>query len=364
MPAVALLLVAVTAFAVACGGGDAGTASGDDSDEIVLTGPDRPAATPDMGTAPIPSGGGAATSARRRALQRALDSAVGEAAALGGAVEAAVVLDRGAALTAAAPGDPEQPMRAWSMSKVLTAIALLRANGWGEDAGRALSGEAGDAMTGALVRSENCRQRRVVLELQRAAGGGPADALAALAETAEIAGASVAMADKPEPPEPICHPFLDTQRELADSRAPGLLLGTSTWTVASAARLAYALGDGRYGAALSTHVLELLRAPKQPSREAPPGDYTAALDWGAGRALAALRPAYKAGWGGTLQGRFLAGQLAVVELPGDGVAGIAVAFHPDTQPPKDDPGLTAGPDAVETVMAAVAAQLDAGATRR
>ena len=357
---IAVLLLAATAFAFSRNG-----ESGDDGGgEIVLTGPADLDAAPAATTTSAAAAENRPASESRRRLQRALDSAVGEAAALGGAVEAAVVLDGGTTLVAAEPGEPERAMRAWSMSKVLTAIALLRAQGWGERPGRSLSSEAEEAMTGALVRSENCRQRRMVLELQQAAGGTPADALAALADTAGIAGASIEMVEAPERPEPICHPFLETQRQIADPLAPGLLLGTSTWTVASAARLAYALGDGRYGAALTERLLALLREPKLPSRESPAGDYTAALDWGAGSALVDLQPAYKAGWGGTLQGQFLVGQLAVVQMPGGGVAGIAVAFHPDTQPPKDDPGLTAGPTAVETVMAAVGAQLETASTRR
>jgi hypothetical protein len=133
---------------------------------------------------------------------------------------------------------------------------------------------------------------------------------------------------------------------------PALLLGTSTWTVSDAVRFAYALGHGEYGRA-GTEVMTLMREPKLPSGEAPPGDHTADPDWGAGKALASYRPAYKAGWGGVQHGNFLAGQIAVFDLHGRTVA-VAAMFHPSEQPDRDDPGRTAAPRAVETMFAAVA----------
>ena len=95
-----------------------------------------------------------------------------------------------------------------------------------------------------------------------------------------------------------------------------------------------------------------MRTPKLPSREVPPGELTAPLEWGAGTALAGLEPAYKAGWGGSLNGNFLAGQVATVALPGGNHLSLAVMFHPNRQPSRDDPGITAAPAAIEAVMRA------------
>src|SRR4029453_5078416 len=86
--------------------------------------------------------------------------------------------------------------------------------------------------------------------------------------------------------------------------------------------------------------------------EVPSSEFTADLDWGAGRALAELDPAYKAGWGGTLQGAFVAAQGAAAGLPDGGTRAPGGAFHPAAPPSRDDPGLTAGPAAIESVMRA------------
>jgi hypothetical protein len=135
---------------------------------------------------------------------------------------------------------------------------------------------------------------------------------------------------------------------------PTLLLGTSTWRISDAVRLAHALAQRTtYGGALSDEVLGLMEAPKYQSREAAPGELTAPLRWGAGVAFNGLRPAYKAGWGGIQQHKFLAGQLAVVSLPGGHHLAVAVMFHPDREPIRDDPGLTVAPRAIETVMRAI-----------
>ena len=90
-------------------------------------------------------------------------------------------------------------------------------------------------------------------------------------------------------------------------------------------------------------------APRQPPR---PG----------GRERPARRPQplgelSRAPWGGTRQGKFLAGQIALVQPPSGRPLALAVAFHPDVQPPTDDPGRTAAPRGVELVMEAVQAAL-------
>jgi hypothetical protein len=240
---------------------------------------------------------------------------------------------------------PSRYMRMWSMSKVATMIALLRVLGWGNRPGRATSPEVDRALRGAITRSENCRQRRVVLELQRLAGG-VASARRAMAGVFARAGGRARIATEVEAPEPQCIAFLRSQVEIPDPLAKTLLLGTSTWRASDAVRLAHALAIGAYERAISARVLTLMSAPKRPSRESPPGEFTAPLEWGAGLAFAGLDPAFKPGWGGSLNGNFLAGQLAVVPIAADDHLSIAVMFHPDAQPSRDDPGITAAPRAL------------------
>jgi len=300
--------------------------------------------------------GGGVDVVQRARLARALERGVHRAAGLDGSVEAGVMLSpwRDPLVVTSEPGGEQRLVRAWSLSKVFTAVTLLRKLGWGHRPGTPPTPEVEAALAGALTRSENCRQRRLVLELQRLAGGTPQAARTALAETLSHAGAHVRIAAEAAPPEPVCVGFLQTQGGLENPLASGLLLGTSTWRIGDAVRFVHALDTGRYGKAVSKRVLSLMREPKAISRETPEGDFTADRNWGAGRALADFAPAYKAGWGGALQRRFIAGQLASVELPGGGMAAVGVMFHPHSQPPKDDPGLTKAPSAVETVMSALA----------
>jgi hypothetical protein len=129
-----------------------------------------------------------------------------------------------------------------------------------------------------------------------------------------------------------------------------LLLGTTTWTPSDAARFAYALGAAKFGRAISQELLRLMRKPKRRSEEATPIDYTASLSWGAEDAFRGTQPAYKSGWGGTQQGRFLVGQITVVRLPDQSPLGISVMFRPDVQPVRDDPGLTQGPVAITEAL--------------
>ena len=180
--------------------------------------------------------------------------------------------------------------------------------------------------------------------------GGAEAARAALAEVFRRSGATARIGIESEAPESICLPYLETQTEIADPFAPALLLGTSTWRIEDAVLLMHALATERFGASVSERVLGLMREPKGTSSEVPPGELTAALDWGAGRAFAGLRPAYKAGWGGALNGDFLAGQIALVRLPGGERLTIAAAFHPNGQPSRDDPGITVAPEAIELIM--------------
>lgn len=299
---------------------------------------------------------------REARLERALRAGVASAAGLGGEVEAAAMFDGSTEplVATSEPNGAERFMRLWSISKVATMIALLQRLGWGERHGEIPSNEVLEALSGAMIRSENCRQRRVVLELQRAAQGIP-ETRRALAEEFESIGAQFQPGSQVAPPEAICLPFLRQQVEIPEPLGPALLLGTSRWRVGDAVRLAHALAVGTFGKAISAQVLDLMGAPKQPSRESKAGELTAPLDWGAGRVFADLGPAYKAGWGGSLNGNFLAGQIVVVPLPGNQHLSLAVMFHPDTQPERDDPGITVAPEAIEAVMQTVRVELGVSA---
>lgn len=305
-------------------------------------------------------GDDAAVRAERRAVAGALRRGVEHAAELGGEVEAAAVLGSWPAPVVAAsePGGKERWMRMWSMSKIVTAVALLRAEGWGEDPGEELSQEVEESLQAAVTRSENCPQRRIVVELQHSLGDSPQRARRAFAEVVRIAGGEARVGGEVAPPDPACLEFLEGQREIPEPLAPALLLGTSEWRVEDAARFVQALGEDAYGEAISRYLLGLMREPKKHSREALPGEFTAPLDWGAGRALSRFDPAYKAGWGGTQQGSFLAGQMALLTLPGGGLAALAVMFHPARQPSIDDPGLTGAPAALAAVMGSFGRELE------
>ena len=282
-----------------------------------------------------------------------LQHGVDAAAALGGTAEAAIMLDgwRTPIIASSEARGEARFMRMWSMSKVATMVAVLRGLGWGRRGGRPISPELDEALHGAITRSENCRQRRVVLELQRLSGG-VTDAREALQAVFHDAGAEVSVGTQVAPPEENCIEYLSTQTDLAEPLAPALLLGTSTWRIGDAVRLVHALSLDTYGVAISHEVLGLMRLPKQPSREVKSGELTAPLDWGAGESLPEGTP-YKAGWGGSLNGNFLAGQMALPDLPGIGRAAFVAAFHPDEQPPRDDPGVTAAPEALNAIFSSV-----------
>jgi hypothetical protein len=341
---VTLLAVAAIAAAVAgylYGSGDSGSS---------------PAASGRSRSVSAHSGNDAAVrreTAGRSRLGAELQRGVDAAAAKGGTAEAAIMLDgwRTPAIAGSEADGAGRFMRMWSMSKVATMVAVLRGLGWGAQPGTPVSPELDAAFEGAITRSENCRQRRVVLELQRLSGG-IAAAREALQSVFESAGAEVRVGTQVAPPEENCIDYLKSQSDLAEPLAPALLLGTSTWRIGDAVRLVHALSLGVYGPTISARVLGLMRLSKQASREVPPGELTAPLDWGAGESLP-VGTAYKAGWGGSLNGNFLAGQIALADLPGTGRAAIAVAFHPDQQPPRDDPGITAAAAALDAVFSAL-----------
>jgi hypothetical protein len=291
--------------------------------------------------------------AQRTRLAADLQHGVDAAAALGGTAEGAIMLDgwRTPVIASSEARGEARFMRMWSMSKVATMIAVLRGLGWGRRPGRPISPELDEALHGAITRSENCRQRRVVLELQRLSGG-TAPAREALQGVFVDAGAEVRVGTQIAPPEENCIEYLNTQTDLTEPLAPALLLGTSTWRVGDAARLIHALSIDTYGVAISHEVLGLMRLPKMPSREVRAGELTAPLDWGAGESLP-TGTAYKAGWGGSLNGNFLAGQIALADLSEIGRAAVVAVFHPDRQPSRDDPGITASPEALDAIFSSL-----------
>lgn len=353
---VALGVVAAGLFAILVPGDNSGSDSSAPSAQSAATrSPGEGTGRPEREDAG--DGGGAVRAAIGRVLRRAV---AGAARAGDGVVEAAVMLDGWSAPVAAAsePGAAQRQMRMWSIAKVVTAVALLRELGWESSASRREpSSQVTEAMRDALIRSENCRQRRMVLGLQSLTGG-PGGAQSVLRDVLREAGADADLDVDVEPPESLCEEYLSTQQgSISDPFAPTLLLGTATWRIADMARFLHALGSGAYGKPIRDRLLPLMRARKGASREVPREDFSADLDWGAGNALGKFTPAYKAGWGGTLQGAFMAAQGAVIELDDGRAMVFAVAFHPRVQPPKDDPGLTEAPAAIEHVMGALGDEL-------
>jgi len=319
-----------------------GSSSGDGPDSASATAADEP----EQPDAPAAPGGAAAADAVSAKLAGALaDAAASEAGR--GTVEAAVMLD---AASAPAVAGEQSPMRLWSTVKLVTALTLL--------------GERGDRLAGlepiferALVQSDNCAQRKMVLELQRDLGstGAVADAVRS---TVEQAGGAIdlTLAQQDESGEHCIAPgYQGLSAE--DAPLPALLLGTTEWRVSDAARVAHALRAREpYGAARSDYLLGLLRRPKQDSAEPGAGSQlTAPPSWGAGDVFAdpCWNVAYKGGWGGTAQASYLVEQIGTVDLPGGRWGAFAVAFRPSVQPPDDDPGKAQAPEVLATVLGAL-----------
>lgn len=280
----------------------------------------------------------------------ALSKAVKDAQAQGAEVEAAIVLDGWEQpIVRRAPEGPEaRPLRAWSTHKVFTAAALLR------QADGTLTQPIREAMRAALVNSENCPARAMVIDLQRRLGGQPSQATEAVRSTLDIAGASATLATEGKPSDDArCPPKLVQYGLSGDASA--VQFGTSTWTVADGARFMLALGQGRLEAPT---LLDTLRLPKQASTElTDPGQYTPDPAWGAGKTLSQWDPAYKAGWGGASTGDYVASQIVYLEVGGRRV-GLAIAVHPSSPPADDDPGKTSAVPAMEAAMGTVARALE------
>lgn len=166
------------------------------------------------------------------------------------------------------------------------------------------------------------------------------------------AGATNGKPDQlPAPPAPECVAYANEHADgIADPSAPALLFGTATWTTRDAVLFARALALEKYGKS-GRSVAALMRVPKQPDRTTPNGaeQFTADPAWGAGTVFKAWKPAYKAGWGGHAQQRYVAGQVAELSVGTRKIA-VAAMFHPGTQPASDDPGPTKAPEAIEAML--------------
>ncbi len=243
-----------------------------------------------------------------------------------------------------------EQLRMWSTAKAVTATSALTT---AAKRGKQPTSELDAAMRDAIQRSENCRQRRVVLWLQEMTGG-PSGAADAVRST--LASTGIDDVDVPQTaatPDAECIDYLNAS-SAPNPLGPSLLLGTAKWTAVGASRFSLGLAAGSFGAA-GRRVYRLMQLPKQRSREQKdPTAYTAAVDWGAGKkAMAGLKPAYKSGWGGVEQRSFIAGQIVALRVSGVSY-GVAVFGAPVTQPVNDDPGKTEVPAAVEDLLALLA----------
>jgi len=301
-------------------------------------------------------GPGAGASRSASGMASALEAGIDDAHGFDGTAQVAVWVE-GWPEPVERGDDLRRRVRLWSLAKPVVAVATLEAL---DRAGAIPAPEMASAMTAALTRSENCRQRRVVLGLQ-ALSGGPLGAREPVSRTLASGGAmSVTLPGRPAPPDPSCRAYLTSAgRGLPDPFAPTLPYGTARWTVRDAVAFGHALGDATYGRA-GERVIDMMREPKARSRELQtPQDFTADVHWGAGRSLTRWRPAYKAGWGGSATGAFSATQLALVDVRGRRVAVVA-SFQPRVQPARDDPGITQAPAAIEAIFSRVADELGSG----
>lgn len=343
--AAATAIIAIAVFAVASQGGGAQIRPGEPVGPVAAMTP-----APAAAQASEPRAVESVDAARRSRLRRAAERAVQDAHALEGTAEIAV-WEEGIGEPVIEGDDVDRTMRMWSISKLVTALATL-------DAARRVSSQSAsgtlrDAIMDAVRQSNNCAQRRVVLGLQELAGG-VSGARAAFREVLSRAG--VRLGPNPQSGGEIsdyCRRYLAERAGVGDPFGRTALFGVQRWTIEDMMRFARALAEGRYGRS-GSEVLEDMRRPKLPSEETPPGDFTAAPDWGAGQAFASDDVAYKAGWGGYDHADgYVASQL-VIAGDADRPLVVVAAFHPDVQPPDDDPGKTAAPQAMTEMLGRVA----------
>lgn len=296
--------------------------------------------TPQAETTPPPAANAPEAMRLKAALQRGVADATRRYP--GTAEAAAWIVGEDAPVSV---GDIQTPHRMWSMSKAVTAVAL-------EDhaAGAPLSPLSQEALTDAITRSDNCAQRAVIVNLQTLVGG-TRGAMTALNEVLGMAGAQfekLPQTGRLSEGDVQCIPYVQKHARTATGTAP--LLGTAEWNLLDAIHFAHALADGTYGPS-GAAVLKLMSQPKLRPLITTPTDLTVPLDWGAGRVFKDLNPAYKGGWGGSLQDQYMAGQIVVVDIGGQRVA-LAAIYHPTHQPDGDDPGKTNSDKALEAMFSA------------
>ena len=313
----------------------------------------RPVSTkPDTARSRSPAGDSSPTPVSRGALQAALSGAVQQVTQRYGTVQVAVMLDSwtqplllGEQLA--------NPMRLWSLSKPVVATTLLRQR----EERDSPTTDLALYLERAMRRSDNCAMRELTIKLQDDTGG-IAGARAAIEETAGLAGANVEITDAQTDTEGsvcISPTYAGLSPSFAHRRA--LLAGTATWTIDDAIHFVHGLQAGALDVpghpSISGRLLGLMRLTKEPSDEPLAGHLTAPPTWGAGDVFTARcwNVAYKAGWGGAQAHiPWLASQIGSVALAGGHHLDFAVAVHPYTQPPDDDPGLTDAPRGISLVL--------------
>jgi hypothetical protein len=313
----------------------------------------------DAARARPPVGDSSPAPVNRSALRAALSGAVQKVTERYGTAQVAVMLDSwtqplllGEQLA--------NPMRLWSLSKPVVAMALLRQR---EERGSGTT-DLALYLERAMRRSDNCAMRELTIKLQEETGG-IAGARAAIEETVGLGGAAVKIANAQTDTEGsvcISPTYAGLSPSFAHRRA--LLAGTATWTIDDAIHFVHGLQTGVLDVSghpsISARVLGLMRLTKEASDEPLAGHLTAPPTWGAGDVFAApcWNVAYKAGWGGAQAHiPWLASQIGSVALAGGHQLDFAVAVHPYTQPPDDDPGLTDAPQAISLVLRALRAYL-------
>ncbi len=284
---------------------------------------------------------------QRDAVLAAIQSGVKKANARGGTSGAAVWIDGwDEPATAGFTGT----YRLWSTSKPLTAIGVL-------DRQTASDPQVDGAMHDALVKSSNCGQRRMVIELQGLSGGIP-QAMSAFNGVALKSGITdLTPAQQGPPTDTTCDSYLQ-QHGVTDAQVDTALFGTVEWTTADAASFGRNLGAGTYGSSGAT-VLEQLKQPKEMNDD-PGGEESVKTDlsWGAGNVFpAGWSPGYKSGWGGWENGEYLAGQMVSLDIDGTPV-GVAAVFMPDIQPSNDAIGEGQEDEAVEDIFEQVKTALN------
>ncbi len=302
------------------------------------------------GIAPSPAGSPAAGS--RVTLQSALRRGVAEAHDLGGEAAAAVWVDGD--VMPILGGSTAVVHRMWSMSKAVVTIAALKAVADRPDP------VLWSAMNDAIIRSDNCAIRRVIVGLQDRLGG-VAAATDAFERVLSVAHARIERTPQSASPESECVRYLDNHQGGLPGSDLGVAaeFGTAEWTESDAISFAHGLSVGDYGAS-GARLLGLMALPKQPPLEEPPPPLAPPPDWGAGAAFpASWHPAWKAGWGGSqdVPPHFLAGQIVALRL-GDVPVAVTAIFLPGAQPATDNPGLTRAPRALELMFGAVRVGLE------